>query len=75
MSNQKDLVEYVIAEMEPAMEADGGGCQVVSVIEGVVKVRLIGACISCPSKALTMKYSIEQPLKEKFDWIKEVERV
>jgi len=65
-------VSKVLDEIRPSLQADGGDVEVVSVENGVVKVRLKGACACCPMAQMTLKQGIEQRLKEK---VPEVERV
>jgi Fe-S cluster biogenesis protein NfuA len=69
----KEKVQKVIDEIRPALEADGGNIELVEVGEdGVVKVRLMGACGSCPMSQLTLKRGIEARLKAKVPGVKEV---
>ena len=69
----KEKVQKVIDEIRPALQADGGNIELVEVQEdGVVKVRLLGACGSCPMSQLTLKRGVEARLKAKFPEIKEV---
>ena len=69
----KDKVEKVIAErIRPALQADGGDVELVDVQEGVVKVRLLGACGTCPFSIMTLKVGVERIIKEE---VPEVERV
>jgi Fe-S cluster biogenesis protein NfuA len=67
-------VKKALAALQPAMETDGGGVELVSVEEGIVIVRFRGACLHCPSIGLTLRYGLEKPLKDQFPWIKEVIR-
>ena len=72
----KEKVEKVIEEIRPALKADGGGVELVDVSEeGVVKVRLTGACGHCPMSTMTLKNGIEARLKEKIPEVKSVEQV
>lgn len=68
----KESVEEVIKQIRPALEADGGNVELISVSDGVVKVKLTGACGSCPMSQLTLKMGIERLLKEKVPGVKEV---
>jgi Fe-S cluster biogenesis protein NfuA len=69
----KEEVQKVIDEIRPALEADGGNIELVEVGEdGVVKVRLLGACGSCPMSQLTLKRGVEARLKAKVPGVKEV---
>ena len=65
----KDQVEAALSEIRPALQADGGD---VDVEDGVVKVRLTGACGSCPMATMTLKFGVEKILKERIPEVKEV---
>ncbi len=72
----KDEVEKVLAQIRPALQADGGDVELVDVTEdGLVKVRLTGACGSCPMSQMTLKMGIERKLKQEIPAIKEVQAV
>jgi Fe-S cluster biogenesis protein NfuA len=59
--------------VRPALQADGGDVELVEVTDdGIVKVRLKGACGSCPMSTMTLKMGIERTLKEKVPGVKEV---
>jgi len=68
----RDKVEAVLGEIRPALMADGGDVQLVDVKEGVVTVRLLGACGGCPMASMTLRHGIERALKEKVSDVKEV---
>jgi Fe-S cluster biogenesis protein NfuA len=68
----KERVEAVLEEIRPALQADGGDVELVNVTEGVVEVRLKGACSGCPMSAMTLKQGIERLLKERLPEVKEV---
>ena len=68
-------VEEALALLRPAMEADGGGVQLVSVDGGIVHVRLRGTCVYCPSNKLTLLHGIEPHLRELLPWVEHVYRV
>ena len=68
----KERVEAVLEKIRPALQADGGDVELVEVIEGVVKVRLKGACSGCPMSKMTLKQGIERLLKEQVPEVKEV---
>ena len=68
----REQVASVLSQVRPALQADGGDVELVDVQEGVVKVRLIGACAGCPMSALTVKNGIERILKDKVPGVKEV---
>lgn len=68
----KEKVEAVLAQVRPNLQSDGGDVELVDVNEGVVKVKLTGACSGCPMAAMTLRNGIERILKEKLPEIKEV---
>jgi Fe-S cluster biogenesis protein NfuA len=68
-----EKVETVLKDIRPALQADGGDVELIDVTsEGIVKVKLKGACGSCPMSSLTLKNGVERILKEKVPGIKEV---
>jgi Fe-S cluster biogenesis protein NfuA len=70
----KEKVEKALAEIRPHLQADGGDVELVEVIEkeGVVKVRLQGACGGCPMAAMTLRHGIEQAIRKQVPEIKRV---
>ena len=69
----KEIVQEVLDKVRPALQADGGDCELVKVREdGVVEVRLVGACGGCPMSTLTLKAGIERVLKDEVPDVKEV---
>jgi len=69
----RDRVAGVIDAIRPALQADGGDIELIDVdTEGVVSVRLQGACSGCPSAQMTLKMGVERMLKQK---VPEVSRV
>jgi len=67
-------VEQVLDEMRPYLMSDGGNVELVEIDGPVVKVRLQGACGSCPSSTMTLKMGIERRLREVIPEIAEVEQ-
>ncbi|ABQ25145.1 NifU family protein [Geotalea uraniireducens] len=66
-------VKKVLDLIRPNLQADGGDVELVEVTEdGVVKVKLVGACGHCPMSTMTLKMGIERTLKEKVPGVKEV---
>lgn len=66
-------VEHVIQLIRPAIKADGGDIELVGVsADGVVHIRFLGACIDCPSSAMTLRDGIERNLKANVAGIREV---
>ncbi len=71
-----DEVKKVLETIRPALQADGGDVQLVDVTEeGLVKVKLTGACGHCPMSTMTLKMGIERTLKEKVPGVQEVVQV
>jgi Fe-S cluster biogenesis protein NfuA len=68
----KEKVEEALNKIRPSLRADGGNVELVSVEDGVVKVRLTGACGGCPMSQMTLKLGIERLLKREVPEIKEV---
>ncbi len=71
-----EKIQQVLDEIRPGLQADGGDVELVGFSEdGVVKVRLTGACGGCPMSTLTLKMAIEKRLKERIPEVKAVEQV
>ncbi len=69
----KDAVEQALSKVRPYLQADGGDVELVEVSEdGVVKVKLKGACGSCPMSIMTLKMGIERFLKKEVPEVTEV---
>lgn len=69
----KEKVEKVLQKIRPALQADGGDIELVSVDEdGTVKVKLTGACGSCPMAQMTMAMGVEMALKKDVPEVKKV---
>lgn len=69
----REKVEAVLNKIRPSLQADGGDVELVEVSpEGVVKVRLTGACGGCPMSQMTLKMGVERMLKEEIPEVKEV---
>jgi len=69
----KEKVESALNKIRPSLKADGGDVELVEVTsDGVVKVRLTGACAGCPMSQMTMKMGIERIIKDEVPEIKEV---
>jgi len=72
----KAEVEKVIGEIQPSLRADGGDIELVDVDkDGVVKVKLKGACAGCPMSQMTIQFGVERYLKAKIPQVKKVEVV
>ena len=71
-----ERVEKVLSLIRPAIQADGGDLELVEVTpEGVVRIRLLGACVGCPSSSVTLQMGIERNLKNHVPEITRVESV
>ena len=68
----REKVESVLNSVRPSLRADGGDVELIDVKEGVVTVRLTGACGGCPMATMTLKNGIERALKEQVPGVKEV---
>ena len=68
-------VEKVLDELRPFLMADGGNVEVVELDGPIVKVRLQGACGSCPSSTMTLKMGIERKMRESIPEVSEVVQV
>ncbi len=69
----REQVEKVLDEIRPSLQADGGDVELLDVTEeGIVKVRLTGACGGCPFATMTLKGGIERILKQEVPGVKEV---
>jgi len=78
MAQDKDLkakIEKAFLSIRPMLQADGGDVELVDVVDGVVKVKLVGACMGCPMSSMTLTYGIQKKLKELVPEIKKVESV
>ena len=71
----KEQVENALKKIRPLLQRDGGDVQLVEVVEGVVKVRLQGACAGCPMSQMTIKNGIERLLKQEIPEVESVESV
>ncbi len=71
----KEQVEKAIEEIRPNLQADGGDVELVDVEDGIVKVKLKGACAGCPMSTMTVKWGVENFLKRKVPGITKVETV
>jgi Fe-S cluster biogenesis protein NfuA len=68
-------IQKLLESLRPAMQADGGDVELVSIEGGTVSVRLRGTCLVCPSASLTMKLGIERTLLASIPWVTCVIRV
>lgn len=68
-------VQEVLNKLRPFLLRDGGDCELVDIEDGIVKLRLLGACGTCPSSTITLKAGIERALLEEVPGVVEVEQV
>jgi Fe-S cluster biogenesis protein NfuA len=68
----REKVEEALGRIRPALQADGGDVELIDVKEGVVSVRLVGACGGCPMSTMTLRNGIERVLKHDVPEVKEV---
>ncbi|MGD8991289.1 MAG: NifU family protein [Desulfobacterales bacterium] len=71
----KEQVQNALDDIRPSLQADGGDVELVDVVDGIVKVRLTGACGGCPMSQMTLKQGIETYVKKKIPEIVSVESV
>jgi Fe-S cluster biogenesis protein NfuA len=71
----KERIEQAIKKIRPSLQADGGDVELVDVENGVVKVRLTGACGGCPMSQMTLKQGIERLIKRAVPEVLRVEAV
>ncbi|WP_309865935.1 NifU family protein [Desmospora profundinema] len=75
MEPMETQVQEVLDKLRPFIQRDGGDVELVEIVDGVVRVRLLGACGSCPSSTITLKAGIERALVEEVPGVTEVEQV
>ncbi len=71
----QEKVEEVLDKIRPMLMADGGDVELVDIKDGIVSVKLTGACGACPSSTMTLKMGIERAIIEEIPEIKEVQQV
>ncbi len=75
MEDLKKSVEQALAKIRPMLQRDGGDIELVEVTDGIVKVRLTGACKGCPMSQMTLKQGVEKLLLKEVPGLKEVQAV
>ena len=79
MTSQPSLPERVtkiLSLIRPALQADGGDMELIEITpDGIVRIRLLGACVGCPSSSMTLRVGIERNLKAHIPEIRAVEAV
>lgn len=68
----KERVEAALDKVRPALRADGGDAEVVEVNDGVVTIRLTGACGGCPMSTMTLRMGVERVIKQEVPEVKQV---
>lgn len=68
----KERIEEALNKIRPSLMMDGGNVELIDVNDGIVKVKLTGACGGCPMSTITLKMGIEKVIKEEIPEIKEV---
>jgi Fe-S cluster biogenesis protein NfuA len=71
----KEAVEKALEKIRPLLQRDGGDIQLVEITDGIVKVRLTGACKGCPMSQMTLKQGVERMLLKEVPGLKEVQAV
>ena len=71
----EEKVTKVLEKIRPSLQADGGDIELVAVEDGVVKVKLTGACVGCPMSQMTLKNGVERLLKSEIPEVVEVQSV
>jgi Fe-S cluster biogenesis protein NfuA len=74
-STMYDEVSDVLDKLRPFLQRDGGDVELVDVEDGIIKLKLVGACGSCPSSTITLKAGIERALLEEVEGVQEVVQV
>ncbi len=75
MEDLKKTVEQALLKIRPLLQRDGGDIELVEVSDGIVKVRLTGACKGCPMSQMTLKQGVEKLLMKEIPGIKQVQAV
>jgi Fe-S cluster biogenesis protein NfuA len=68
----REQVQAAINKVRPALQADGGDVELVDVKDGVVQVRLTGACNGCPMATMTLRDGIERVIMEEVPGVKQI---
>ncbi len=71
----KEKINDALNKIRPSLQADGGDVELVDYVDGIVQVRLKGACAGCPMSTMTIKNGIESYLKQTIPEVKSVEQV
>ncbi len=68
----REKIEAALDKVRPGLQADGGDAELVDVQDGIVRVKLTGACGSCPMSTMTLKMGVEKIIREEVPEVKEV---
>lgn len=68
----EEKLKLLIAQIRPGLQADGGDIELIGVRDGIVSVRLVGACGNCPMSAITLKKGVERFIRSELPEVKEV---
>lgn len=68
----REKVETVLEQIRPSLQADGGDVVLVDVEDGIVSLKLTGACDGCPMASMTLRNGIERVLRDQIPELKEV---
>ncbi len=71
----RENVEKALQKIRPALQADGGDIELIDIQDGMVKVKLTGACGGCPMSQMTLKQGVERVLKQEVPEVKGVESI
>jgi len=71
----KEQVEQALEKIRPLLQRDGGDIELIEVTDGIVKVRLTGACKGCPMSQMTLKQGVERLLFQEVPGLKQVQAV
>ncbi|GAA4068012.1 NifU family protein [Amphibacillus indicireducens] len=71
----QEQVQEVLKRLRPFLLRDGGDVELVDVNQGIVRLRLLGACGNCPSSTLTLKAGIERALVSEVPGVREIEQI
>ena len=75
MEDLKKAIEQALTKIRPMLQRDGGDIELVEVKDGIVKVRLTGACKGCPMSQMTLKQGVEKLLMKEVPGLKQVQAV
>jgi len=71
----QEQVQEVLKRLRPFLLRDGGDVELVDIDQGIVRLRLLGACGNCPSSTLTLKAGIERALVSEVPGVREIEQI